>query len=178
MRFFDLNTIQERKEGEEYIKLIRRSKLGYIFNTFSFVFLIFLWGTILYFGWVWIIYWDLKFHLIEFIFLIAYFLIILFLWFYFRYATYLLITSHRIEKHWVNYYLWDEKEVLWYHEITKVSYAYPSFLAKIFGYWRVEIMAGDTEKSNIIFDLAPNPDRLASELRQIKVEYHKKWYDL
>jgi len=155
--------------------LIRRSKIGYVLNTFWNFLIFLLAGVIVYLGWIWIFYWDLKMHLIEIIVLGIYIFLVIFLWFYFWYATYLLITSHRIEKHWVTYFLWDKKEILWYHEITKISYSYPSIIAKLFKYWILEIMAGDTEKSNILFELVPNPDKFSATLRQIKMDYHKKF---
>ena len=178
MRFFGFKTIQWQKKWEEYMMIVRRSKIWYIFNTFWNFLIFFLAGILLYFFGVWILYWDFKIHFVEFIVLLFYLIFICFLWFYFWYATYLLITSHRIEKHWVTYLLGDKKEILWYHEITKISYSYPSIIAKIFKYGTLEIMAGDTDKSNILFNLAPKPDVLSSKLKQIKIDYHKQGLDL
>jgi len=91
--------------------------------------------------------------------------------------TYLLVTTHRIEKHKLTYLFWEYKEILWYNEINKISFSYPTILAKLLDYWSLEIMAWETEKNNIIFEQAPTPEKLAKELKQLKrkhlYKYHK-----
>ncbi len=157
--------------------IIRQSILAYIIHSISNVLLFLGWGTLTYLGWVRIFYGDLQFHVIEGIILGIYIFGVMFFWWYFRYFTYLLITSHRIEKNSPTIYLWAKKEILWYHEIIKIWFFYPSFIAKLLHYWTIEITSWDEEKNNIRFKNAPEPDKIVKKLRKIKTDYHKKWYD-
>jgi len=166
--------IQDKQSGEKFKKVIRKSIIAYILNTFSDTFLILLWGWFIYLGRNWIIYGDLKFHLTEFIVLSIYWLVVLWIWVYFWYYTYLLVTTHRIEKHRPTYLFWDYKEILWYHEINKISYSYPSLIAKLLKYWTIEIMAWESDKNNIIFEQAPKPEKIVEELRMLKKLSHRK----
>lgn len=161
------------RNWEKFKKIIRRSFVAYLLSTFSDTILILLWWELIYLWWCWIIYWDLKIHFLELIILIIYWLTILWIWLYFRYYTYLLVTTHRIEKHKPTYLLWDFKEILWYHEINKISYSYPSLIAKILKYWTIEIMTWES-KSNILFEQTPKPEDIVNDLRILKKEIHNK----
>ncbi len=162
---------------EVHQAIIRQSIIAYLIHTFTNVALFLTGGTLTYLGWVWIFYGDLKFHLIEGIILGIYIFVVLFFRWYFWYFTYLLITSHRIEKNSPTIYLGAKKEILWYHEIIKIWFFYPSFVAKLLHYGTIEITSGDEEKNNIRFKNAPEPDKIVHKLRKIKTEYHKRWYD-
>lgn len=160
--------LKDKQDDEKYIKLIRRSIIAYFLSTFSDLFMLLVWWSLIYLGWIWLIYWNFKIHIVEFIILIFYYLIILFFWFYFWYNTFLLITTHRIEKHSPTYLFWHHKEILWYREINKISFYFPTFIAKLLDYWTLEIIAWEIEKQNIIFPQAPNPEKLVLELRKFK----------
>lgn len=165
--------VLDKQENEEYVSLIRRSMIAYFLSTFSDLFLFVVWGGFVYLGWCWIIYGDIKVHIIELEILVIYWLIVLFFWFYFWYNAYLLITTHRVEKYMPTYLLGHKKEVLWYNEINKISFEFPTFLAKLFDYGTVEIMSGEW-KNNIIFSDAPHPERLVVKLKALKKESLEK----
>ena len=156
------------QENESIKQIIRKSLLAYFLNTFSDLFLILLGWWLVYLSWIWLYYGDLKIHPVELIILIIFWAIVLWIWLYFRYNTYLLITTHRIEKHKPTYLFWEHKEILWYHEINKISYSYPSLIAKFLDYGTLEIIAGESEKNNILFEQAPHPEKLTQQLRLLK----------
>jgi len=156
---------------------IRQSIIAYILHSFLNVLLFIIGWTVTYLWWVWIYYGDLKFHVVEWIILLIYMIIVLFFRWYFRYFTYLLITSHRIEKNSPTIFLGTQKEILWYHEIIKIWFFYPTFIAKLLNYGTIEITSGDEEKNNIRFKNAPEPQKIVKKLKEIKTDYHKKWYD-
>jgi len=162
---------------ETYKTIIRQSPIAYILATFGQVALWALGGTLTYLGRVWIFYWDLEFHLVEAMILFAYLLIVAFFWWYFWYFTYLLITSHRIEKHSPTMFLGEKKEILWFHEILKIWFFYPSIVARLLRYWTIEITSWDEEKNNIRFENAPEPEKVVHYLKEIKTDYHRMGYD-
>ncbi len=164
--------ITDKQKWEHYVKLIRKSIIGYIINSLGSVWLLIIWGVLVYFLGVYIFFWDFAFHLSIFIPLVLYLVVILFYWWYFWYYTYLLITTHRIEKHRPTYLLWDFKEVLYYHEISKVAYFYPSIVSKLLWYGTLEMRAG-WEKENIVFELVPKPEKVAEEIKQLVSDYIK-----
>ncbi len=161
--------VKDKQDNEKYILLVRRSMIAYIFSTFSDLFLLVVGGSFVYLWWSWIIYGDVKVHIVELAILIFYWLVVLFFWWYFWYFTYLLITTHRVEKHQPTYLFWHKKEVLWYNEINKISFEQPTFWSKIFDYWNVEIISGEW-KNNIIFNDAPHPEQLVVKLKALKRE--------
>ena len=165
------------QKNETYKKIIRKSPIAYILHTIGQVLLWGLGGTLTYLGRVWIFYGDLEFHLVEAVILWFYLATVLFFWWYFWYFTYLLITSHRIEKHSPTMFLWEKKEILWFHEIIKIWFFYPSIIARLLHYGTIEIRSGDEEKNSIRFENAPEPEKVVKYLKDIKTDYHKKWYD-
>jgi len=165
--------VLDKQENEKYISLIRRSLIAYFFSTFSDLFFFAIGGSLIYLSWCWLIYGDLKVHVIELVILICYLLIVLFFWFYFWYNTYLLVTTHRVEKHQPTYFLGHKKEVLWYNEINKISFEFSTFLSKLFDYGTIEIISWEG-KNNIIFSDAPHPEKLVIKLKALKKESLEK----
>jgi len=160
--------LKNGRKGEIIKKIVRKSLIAYFLTTVGNLTLILLWWTAIYLSWCWIIYWDLKIHLVEFIILILYWIIILWIWLYFWYNTYLLITTHRIEKKQPTYFFWKKEEILWYEEISKISYSYPNIISQLLNYWNIEIIAWEAQKNNIIFTDAPYPERIVLILRKLK----------
>jgi len=166
--------LKNSRKGEVIKQIIRKSLIAYFLATTSNLILVLLWWTAIYLSWCWIIYWNFKIYVVEFIILIFYWIAVLWIWLYFWYHTYLLITNHRIEKKQPTYFFWKKKEILWYNEISKISYSYPNIISHLLNYWNIEIIAWDTHKNNIIFTDAPHPEKIVITLRKLKKEYEAK----